>query len=44
MILVAACASTIIGLPQRGFQKVTDGYDWMVRVYLVPTTKNPFAE
>jgi len=25
-----------IGLPDSGFTKVTDGYDWMVRAYLVP--------
>lgn len=25
-----------IGLPDRGFTKVTDGYDWMVRAHLVP--------
>ncbi len=24
------------GLPSRGFQAVTDAYDWMIRAYLVP--------
>ena len=30
-----------VGLPDQGYEQVTDLYDWMVRAYLVP---NPFAE
>ncbi len=26
---------SLIGLPDRGYKPVTEGYDWMVRVYLV---------
>jgi hypothetical protein len=37
------------GLPGEGYEKVTDGYDWMVRACLVPKAElpaeeNPFAD
>lgn len=38
-----------VGLPDEGYEKVTDGYDWMVRACLVPKAdlpaeENPFAD
>ncbi len=38
-----------VGLPDSGFEPVSDGYDWMVRAYLVAPadtekSENPFAD